>query len=192
MNTCVPSSRCSVMPLRKKSIPSVVMNDGTRKKVVIDAVREPDERREHRARRSAEPDRERSAPRRRRRRRSPARARRRGPTARSISPQIRSITSPAAISAIGRHRLGDVLEVVARVERRASEREVDAEADRDDEDARLAAAQERTGDAPAEAGASFGCGYLWLGDAQVLLTRRPGTCACSSSRGTGSSWSGTA
>ena len=35
MNTCVPESRCSVIPLRKKSIPSVVMNEGTRRNVVI-------------------------------------------------------------------------------------------------------------------------------------------------------------
>ena len=35
MNTCVPESRCSVIPLRKKSMPSVVMNEGTRRNVVI-------------------------------------------------------------------------------------------------------------------------------------------------------------
>ena len=57
MNTCVPESRCSVIPLRKKSMPSVVMNDGTRRNVVIDAARQPDERREDERGDHPDPDR---------------------------------------------------------------------------------------------------------------------------------------
>ena len=101
MNCCEPSVRCSVMPLRKKSMPSVVMNDGTRRKVVITPLVSPTAAETTSATTipsqsgrlcfSGSQSHQTSAG---------ERAKTR-PTARSISPQMSSITSPAAISAIG-------------------------------------------------------------------------------------------
>ncbi len=115
------------------------MNDGTPKTVVIDAVREPDEHRDTERREHADPDREAVLL----LRGDDVHDRRRE----RIHPPDGQVDLAAdeqhhlarGDERDGRHRLGDVLEVVARVEGRASEREVDAEADRDDEDARLGA-----------------------------------------------------
>ena len=92
MNTCVPASRCSVMPFRRKSMPRVVMNDGTRRNVVITPLVSPTRQDTASAASIADPDREPVSfgPTRRRRRCAGARAYTR-PSARSISPQIRSI-----------------------------------------------------------------------------------------------------
>ena len=110
------------MPLRKKSIPSVVMNDGHAQV-----------RRDHAARRArrrpttsererdAEPERAaRARPGSQSHHTSAGASAKTRPTARSISPQISSITSPAAIERDRRHRLGDVLDVVALAGRRCS------------------------------------------------------------------------
>ncbi len=160
MNTCVPASRCSVMPFRRNSMPRVVMNDGTRRNVVITPLVSPT--RQDTASAASIPTQI----------GSPCSFVRRDDVDDRGGEGVHATQREVDLAADQEHRLtrrdqrdrghrlGDVLEVVGRVERRALDREVDAQEDRDDEDARLAAPDERTRDAPAEAGASFGCDRL--------------------------------
>ena len=167
---------CSVSPFRKKSIPSVVMNDGTRR-YVGDQRRSRARRREPRARRRS------------RRARSAGRAGRSAkeyrshgasantlPTERSISPQISSITSPAAMSAIGAIDSAMFL-MLSLVEERAGRRTRSTARQPEQRRARMLASRrrsERAGDAPAEAGALRRFRRPWLLSRPRSRTTRPG------------------
>ena len=145
-------------------MPSVVMKDGTRRKVVITPLVEPDARRDDERGGHADPDREVVLVSERRATHTIA-----GASAKTRPTREVDLAADEEHHLAGRdqrdrrHRLGDVLDVVALEEDAAFfAREEERQRDRDDEDARLAAAQERAGDAPAEAGAS-----LWRGQSSA-------------------------
>jgi hypothetical protein len=101
MNCWDPAIRCSVTPLRKKSMPRVVMNDGTRRYVVITPLTSPTHEEATSARgMPTQSDSPCWSGSQNHQTRAGASANTR-PTARSISPLMRSITSPAATIAIG-------------------------------------------------------------------------------------------
>ena len=153
MNCCEPSIRCSVTPFRKKSIPEC-RDERRHPQVGGDhAVHEPDRRGQHQRRADAEPDREvvllgvAEDP-------DDRGGERVDPAHGEIdlaADQEHHLTRRDQRDR--GHRLGDVLGVVALDEDGVLGPEVHRQRHRDDEDARLAAAKERAGNAPAEAGA---------------------------------------